>query len=79
MSVYHRGRRFYHEIAREYDPVNPYALGQPRLPQALAVTPEASLALVERVWPLVNKAVAGARQRDTGTSHRICNRTAHAH
>lgn len=48
MSVYHRGKRTYHELTRKYDPLNPYALDQHSLLQMLGFTPKASLALVER-------------------------------
>lgn len=48
MSVYHRGKRTYHEITRKYDPLDPYALDQRALLQMMGFTPKASLALVER-------------------------------
>lgn len=47
MSIYERGRRFYHEMTRVHDPVSPYEMSQKKLLQILGFSPQASISLLE--------------------------------
>ena len=44
---YDRGRRFYDEISRKHDPVDPHSLEQKKLLYVLDVSPRAAVALLD--------------------------------
>ncbi|MCA9840249.1 MAG: hypothetical protein KC422_25285 [Trueperaceae bacterium] len=44
---YNTGRRFFHEVTRQYDPLDPYTVGQKKLLQILGFSAQASVNVLE--------------------------------